>query len=1091
MNKNIFKYFILISFILSVNTLASASPTPLNNAKCSEYLVGEKQIFKIDFCDKLGWCKLKNKQYYIKKELLNKLNENLYLSHENIKGKFKSYYTKEKSTMLSLYERCMKKPNIKTPKISSSEEKNQTLQEIPKPKEDEIIIPQKELVAPKEKTTKVKKKATQAQKKVDIPIEFTRNKNKSTSHDDTYMLSLISREMRFTKAREEKKRLPIKKREENSKKCSEYLIEKKQLVKIDSCDNIGWCKVQDKELYIKKFLFNRVGKNLYSAHGNIKGRTASYYTEEESTMYSLYERCMQASKPTASEDDNKTIQEIPIPKVEEDIPLEEIAIPEEEVAIPKKEAKDKNVSVLPDYPPSEDTDILLKEPQDAKEKKAMQDLFSNQKSGKAEVSLLDVVVESLSVSYKVKASKDSMNRARLKYEKAFADYYPTVDVSYSHNRNKKSYITDTFKDKKGNQRFESNYTEKTGNVILRQNLYAGNSTQNNIKRLKHRYLFAKYEYQSVLESEASKAIKSYFDIVFKYKALETSTKNIERLEKILNIVQIKYDNGAVSIGRLSSIKASISNAKTLFSGIESRFNEALDYYKFMVGDDFENTFPYEEKVNIEVKDYDVLIEEMLKKNPKLLSFRHSISANKYRLRGQSSKFRPEIDLNLGYETILGQEFYKGSENTLNANIMLKYNLYNGGKDEKEFLIINSKMQEVKHELQYETRKLKWTVEKLHTSLVALESIIKNTEDEVFSSVNMVDSYWEEFKHGEQDLEILLQGQRQLNTAEIKLINSVHNSVKDYFAVLNASGSLLEYFGININKRNFLDFAGTSYRKSMTTIYDPAILHNNYEDRLMKEGNSTLNNYFKKPNEKEEVINEEISSSKSSSKEVTKEERKDIVKSFLLFNKDFINVDDDKYTVVISDFKSITQAFTFMHQHKIIDKTFPYESFLGIKVKIMLAYGVFDTKQEAQKTLDKLSVTSKRYKVEKVKKVKKAYDSYKRVALQEKIKPFTTNKIFKKYFVESPEDFYTINLASFASMKEAGLLIRDKKMQEQTFAFKYGDSLEWVQVVYGIFPSYEKAKDELDKMSKIKLKYNPIIEKIGLKQKLYEKSNAIK
>lgn len=76
---------------------------------------------------------------------------------------------------------------------------------------------------------------------------------------------------------------------------------------------------------------------------------------------------------------------------------------------------------------------------------------------------------------------------------------------------------------------------------------------------------------------------------------------------------------------------------------------------------------------------------------------------------------------------------------------------------------------------------------------------------------MVASYWESFRNGEQDLHVLLQSQRQLNTAELDWIKSQQDSMKDFFDILSLSGELLSYFAIDINAENYLDLSKAKYR----------------------------------------------------------------------------------------------------------------------------------------------------------------------------------------------------------------------------------------------------------------------------------------
>ena len=65
----------------------------------------------------------------------------------------------------------------------------------------------------------------------------------------------------------------------------------------------------------------------------------------------------------------------------------------------------------------------------------------------------------------------------------------------------------------------------------------------------------------------------------------------------------------------------------------------------------------------------------------------------------------------------------------------------------------------------------------------------------------------------------------------------------------------------------------------------------------------------------------------------------------------------------------------------------------------------------------------------------------------------------------------------------------KKIVKNSFVFNYGDEKEWTKVMYGVFASYDEANDALEKLNNIKEKYEPIIELLDSKQKLYYKYNT--
>ncbi len=108
----------------------------------------------------------------------------------------------------------------------------------------------------------------------------------------------------------------------------------------------------------------------------------------------------------------------------------------------------------------------------------------------------------------------------------------------------------------------------------------------------------------------------------------------------------------------------------------------------------------------------------------------------------------------------------------------------------------------------------------------------------------------------------------------------------------------------------------------------------------------------------------------------------------------------------------------------------------------------------------------------------------------KPKPFATDEEFKKEFLDASENYFTINVASFASMKEAEQLLKKEKINKNSFVFTYGENKEWVKVMYGVYETYEESSEALYKLVSIKNNYQPIIEKIRTKQELYKKYNIV-
>ncbi|HRL08719.1 MAG TPA: TolC family protein, partial [Aliarcobacter sp.] len=215
-----------------------------------------------------------------------------------------------------------------------------------------------------------------------------------------------------------------------------------------------------------------------------------------------------------------------------------------------------------------------------------------------------------------------------------------------------------------------------------------------------------------------------------------------------------------------------------------------------VGEKYYQTLPYEKNFNINISSFDLLYERALTRNSTILNYYNLIESEKFNLKSKESSFSPKLDFEVSLDNILDQEDYKGREQDLNAKLKFTMNLYNGGKDQNKILTSYSSLRALNFELNEEKKKLKWNIAKLFTSIQSTNESLKSNISEIVSLRKMVDAYWEEFNLGQQDLQSLLQGYKQLNSAEIELIKNESSNTIDLFTLLGHTGDLLSFFDLD-------------------------------------------------------------------------------------------------------------------------------------------------------------------------------------------------------------------------------------------------------------------------------------------------------
>lgn len=690
------------------------------------------------------------------------------------------------------------------------------------------------------------------------------------------------------------------------------------------------------------------------------------------------------------------------------------------------------------------------------------------------VSLMDVVLETVSNSDLLKAEREQIIQSEIKLKDAIAGYYPTLNFQ---SENKGTTMTAV-----PERRTFKYYNDRNYKFILNQNLYSGGDTSNTIKSLEKKLELEKNQYQIVLQDEITKAIKAYFDVVFANRTVLATESNMKNLNKILEIVQVKYDNGAASIGDLTAIKANVSNSQTQLTKVRSNLTAAMRYYEYMVGENYAQTMPYEKNFNINVSTFDLLYERGIKNNNNILGFYKSIDAEKFNLKSKESGFSPKLDFEAAIDNVMDSDNFKGRTTETYGLFTITFNLYNGGKDKNKILTSYSAIREANFKLEEEKKKLKWNISKLFTSIQSTNESLKSNISEVISLRKMVDAYWEDFNLGHQDLQTLLQGHKQLNSAETELIKYENNNITDFFTLLGYTGDLLAFFDMDPEHPKFIDFSKSNY--SQDVYIDDKFL--NEKERLERE------------QEKKDA--EELRNSLAS--KAIKDENIDN------FTKNFLAANDEFYTIEMGTFANQNDAVDFIKDKDLDKNAFAYNSIENLVVGSKVVYGIFLNPEAAKVEIDKLpkEIKQKNITVKKVKDVKNNYNEYivglkvktpdpevkliektntiEKVKQEKKVAQFQFNEVSKNNFLKANPEFYTINITSFNDKKELEkILTENPALYENSFVYNYSNGTSLVRWDYGIYPTYNDAQKAIETLGDIGDTYYPVVQKISNEQEL--------
>jgi outer membrane protein, adhesin transport system len=406
------------------------------------------------------------------------------------------------------------------------------------------------------------------------------------------------------------------------------------------------------------------------------------------------------------------------------------------------------------------------------------------------VTLKEAVNLSIEMNDRVKQARERISQADQMIREAYADFLP--QVSFSSTNMRKEY----------NGFDIQNYSQNDFATTATYNLFSSGRHKATVDKNKIVKKEQEEKLKGTMQEEIAKIIDAYCSVVYGRIALEVNKKNYDKLVQIYQIVKTKRELGAATMGDESSIASSVSNAKTAMINTESAYNNARDYYEFLVNQSIEKLYPYETGFEIQMGEFDEVFKEIQANNTDINILKSKIQEKEKEIFINRATSRPTVDLTFMNARRYRNDFLQntsttptdGYNNDFLMQFVINYNIYTGGRTESKTARLMSETRDQTHNLDYTLKETKWDSQKLFNSVQTNTKTLQTLKSEIESSEKMANAYWERFRLSSQDLIILLQAQRQVNSAELEKIRSEKTRVIDYFNLLAKQGKLLEYFG---------------------------------------------------------------------------------------------------------------------------------------------------------------------------------------------------------------------------------------------------------------------------------------------------------
>jgi adhesin transport system outer membrane protein len=377
-------------------------------------------------------------------------------------------------------------------------------------------------------------------------------------------------------------------------------------------------------------------------------------------------------------------------------------------------------------------------------------------------------------------------------DQARAGYYPTLDLAVGTGWE----MTDN-PSTRGSGRGEVHLNRDEASLNMRQMLFDGLETKNEVARQEARTNSRSFGVYSSAENTALDAVLAYHNVLRQQKLVELAQTNLEAHERTHDQIMLRAERG---VGRKADMEQSLGRlalAEANLKAEQANLRDAETAYIRVVGMSPESLSLPDSPISQIPQSQDEAIAMALDNHPTLRLASYDVESAQAQHATAKAPFYPDLHLEVGTRADHDIDGIEGKDKDITAMLRLRYNLFNGGRDtarrEETASLINqaTEIRNNTHRQVEESVRLSWN------AWQTLKSQKPAREQHVQSSEKARDAYQQQFSLGQRTLLDLLDSENEVFRARTALVNTQYDELYAMYRILNSMGVLLQSLEVEL------------------------------------------------------------------------------------------------------------------------------------------------------------------------------------------------------------------------------------------------------------------------------------------------------
>lgn len=401
------------------------------------------------------------------------------------------------------------------------------------------------------------------------------------------------------------------------------------------------------------------------------------------------------------------------------------------------------------------------------------------------VSLQEAVTTTLQTNPDILAAVNERRAVAKEIDQARAGYYPTLDLAVGTGWE----LTNNPSTRNaGKDEVHMNRDEASLN--LRQMLFDGMATKNEVERQTARTNSRAFGVYSAAENTALEAVQAYLEVLKRQKLVDLAQTNLEAHERTHDQIELRSERG---VGRKADMDQSlgrVARAKANLIAEQNNLRDAETTYLRVVGAAPESLQDPESPKALIPATLDEAIDMAINNHPTLKTATADLESAHAQHEAAKSPFYPRVHFELG--TTLDHDINgaRGTDRDVTAMLRLRYNLLNGGKDQarrEETAHLINQAAEIRNNTH---REVEQSIRFAWNALTTVQDQLAFFKQHVDSSEKSRDAYQQQFSLGQRTLLDLLDSENEVFRARTTYVEAQYDELYAYYRILNSIGILV-------------------------------------------------------------------------------------------------------------------------------------------------------------------------------------------------------------------------------------------------------------------------------------------------------------